>query len=102
MTTHPIAKILAEKGVDSVDLSMFPEEQRKEINSQAADILLRLNRTAQAFIALERAGRSVPIEQLKKMADNKILLGKYDEAYELLLKTGNEEMAEFVKQNFLL
>jgi len=98
---HPIAKIMAEKGVDNVDLSMFDESQRCEIYSQAADILLRLNKPEQGLIALERAGRELPYEQLKKIADNKIMLGQHREAYDLLVKTGQTELAEFVKANFL-
>ena len=98
---HPIAKIISEKGVDSADISMFPEDQRKMIYSQAADILLRLNKFDDAFIALERAGRPLPIEQMKKIAENKMALGKYKEAYDLLVKTKQDKMAEFVKANFL-
>jgi ClpP class serine protease len=101
MDIHPIAKVMAEKGVESVDMSMFNEDQRREIYSQAADTLIRLNRIEQAFIAMERAGRPLPIEKLKKVAENKIMLGQYQEAYDLLLKTGQNEMAEFVKANFL-
>jgi hypothetical protein len=99
--THPIAKMIAEKGVDSADLSMFSEEQRRMIYSQAADILFRLNKAEQGMIALERAGRPLPIDQLKKIAENKIMMGQHQEAYELLIKTGQHEMAEFVKANFL-
>lgn len=101
MEIHPIAKMIAEKGVDCADLSMFPEEQRKMIYSQAADILLRLNKIEHAFIAMERAGRPLPVDQLKKVAENKIMLGQHQEAYDLLMKTGQIEMAEFVKANFL-
>jgi tetratricopeptide (TPR) repeat protein len=101
MDVHPIAKMIAEKGIDSVSLDMFPEEQAREIYSQAADILLRLNKTDQAFIAMERAGRPLPLDQLKRMADNLIALGKYRQAYDLLVKTNQIEMAEFVKHNFL-
>ena len=98
---HPIAKIIAEKGVDNADLSMFPEEQRRMIYSQAADILFRLNKVEHGMIALERAGRPLPVDQLKKIAENKILMGQHKEAYDLLVKTGQLEMAEFVKMNFL-
>jgi hypothetical protein len=99
--THPIAKMIAEKGVDCADLSMFPEEQRRMIYSQAADILFRLNRVEHGMIALERAGRPLPVEQLKKIANNKIMMGEYKEAYDLLIKTRQHEMAAFVKANFL-
>ncbi|MBW2964355.1 hypothetical protein KY363_02750 [Candidatus Woesearchaeota archaeon] len=98
---HPIAKIISEHGVDSADLSMFSEEQRRMIYSQAADILLRLNKFEHAFIAMERAGRPLPIEQIKKVAENKMMMGQYREAYDLLVKTGQNELAEFVRINFL-
>lgn len=101
METHPIAKIIGEKGIDTVDLSMFSKEQKKEIYSQAADILIRLNKTEEALIALERGGRKLPIEELKKIAENKIMMGQHREAYNLLVRTGQKEMAEFVKANFL-
>jgi len=98
---HPIAKMIAEKGVDSADLSMFSEVQRQEIYSQAADILLRLNKLEHALIAMEKAGRPLPLDQIKKIADNKILMGEYKAAYDLLVRTGQNEYAEFVKANFL-
>ena len=101
MQIHPIAKIMAEKGVDQMDLSMFDEEQQQQIYSQASNILLRLNRIEEALIAMERSGRGLPIEQLKKIAENKMMLGQHKEAYELLEKTGQKEMAEFVRANFL-
>ena len=99
--THPIAKILAENGVDKVNMSMFTEEQKKDIYSQAADILFRLNKYEDAFIALERAGKPLPVDQLKRIAENKISLGQHKEAYEFLMRAGQKELAEFVKMNFL-
>ena len=98
---HPIAKLLVDKGVESVDLSMFEIEKRKEIYSQTADILHRLNRHEEAMVALSLAGRPLPVDQLKKMAENRMALGQYREAYDLLMKTGQIDMAEFVRQNFL-
>ncbi|MBI5881254.1 hypothetical protein HZB90_03930 [archaeon] len=101
MEAHPIAKILADRGVDSVSLSMFSNEQKKEIYAETANILVRHNKFEQAFIAMERAGLPLPIEQLKRMAENRIALGQYQEAYDLLMRTGQREMADFVKKNFL-
>jgi len=98
---HPLAKIIAENGVDKVNTSMFPEEMRKEIYSQAAEILFRLNKHEEAFIALERAGKPLPLDQLKKIAENKIALGQHREAYNFLIRAGQKELAEFVKLNFL-
>jgi hypothetical protein len=80
---------------------MFSSEQRKEIYAETAEILKRHNKWEEAFIAMERAGLPLPIEQLKRMAENRIALGQYQEAYDLLMRTGQEEMAEFVRKNFL-
>jgi hypothetical protein len=98
---HPIAKIIVNKGVENFDISMFTEEQKKEILSQAAGIFLRQGKFDQAMIAMEKAGLPLPVAQIRKVADKKILMGQYFEAYELLRKTGQTEMAEFVKANFL-
>jgi tetratricopeptide (TPR) repeat protein len=101
MDIHPIANLIVQKGVPSANLSMFSDVQRQEILGQAADTLMRLNRYYEAIDALELAGLPLPVEQLKKIAENKILFGQYQEAYELLVKAKQTEMAEFVRQNFL-
>jgi hypothetical protein len=98
---HPLAKIIAENGVDKVNTSMFSEEQKKEIYSQAAEILFRLNKTEEGFIALDKAGMPMPVDRLKKLAENKIALGQHRAAYDFLIRAGQKEMAEFVKLNFL-
>ena len=98
---NPIAKMIVNKGIESFDVSMFPEEQKKEILAQAAQIFMRQGRFTEAVVSLEKAGLPLPVEQIRKVADKKILMGQYQEAYELLSKTGQTEMAEFVKANFL-
>ena len=101
MDIHPIAKMIVQKGVESTNLSMFSEVQKQEILGQAAETLMRLNRYSEAIKALELGGLALPVEQIKKIAENKILYGQYQEAYDLLLKAKQNEMAEFVKANFL-
>src|SRR3989344_9327504 len=100
MKTTPIAKRIAEKGIENVDLSMFSEDDKKILYEKAADILLRMSKIDEAFIALEKAGK-LPVEELRKRAETKMQFGQYKEAYYLLMKTGQIEMAEFVKTNFL-
>lgn len=99
--TNPIAKLIVNKGIDNFDVSMFPEEQKKEILSQAANIFMRQGKFKEAVISLEKAGLPLPVEQIRLVADKKILMGQYKEAHELLSKTGQIEMAKFVKANFL-
>ncbi len=100
MEIHPIAKMITEMGANP-DLSMFPELQQKEIYSQVADIFMRHQKYDKAIEFMEKAGRPLPIEQIKKVAESKMLLGKHEEAYALLMKCGDPEIAEFIKQNFL-
>jgi len=100
METIPIAKRIAEKGIENIDLSMFSEDDRKVIYEKAADILSRMGKIDESFIALEKAGK-LPVEELRKRAETKMQFGQYKEAYYLLMKTGQIEMAEFVKTNFL-
>jgi|SRR3989344_3964213 len=100
MKTTPIAKRIVEKGIENVDLSMFSDDDRRIIYDKAADILLRVEKIDESFIALGKAGK-LPVEELKKRAESKMHLGQYKEAYCLLMKTGQIEMAEFVKTNFL-
>jgi len=101
MDIHPIAKLIVQKGVRSANLSMFSEVQRQEILGQAAETLMRLNRYNEAIDAMELGNLPLPVDQLKKIAENKILFEQYQEAYELLVKAKQHEMAEFVKTNFL-
>jgi tetratricopeptide (TPR) repeat protein len=101
MDIHPIAKLIVNKGIENYDVSMFTEEQKKEILAQAANIFMRQGKFTEAVICMEKAGLPLPKEQIRMVADKKILMGQYQEAYELLSKTGLIEMAEFVKANFL-
>lgn len=101
METHPIAKLIVNKGIENYDVSMFNEDQKKDILAQASQIYMRQGKFKEAVICLEKADLPLPIDQIRLAADKKILMGRYQEAYELLAKTGQHEMAEFVKANFL-
>lgn len=99
--TNPIAKLIVEKGINNVDTSMFPDHKLIDIYMDAAQILQRLNRMDEAYVAMAKAGQPIPIEKIKAIANEKIGLGKYQEAYALLKNTDEKELAEFIKQNFL-
>ncbi|NQU78549.1 hypothetical protein HQ545_02145 [Candidatus Woesearchaeota archaeon] len=101
MEPHPIARMIAEKGINSSDMSMFPADKKEEIYSQAADILMRLNKMDEALTAMEMSGRPLPVDKLKNIAEDRMSLGQYKEAYALLKRIGQQEMAEFVRLNFL-
>lgn len=100
MNKIEIAKNIVKKKIEKADLSMFSEAERGQIYIEAAKILLRLNRTNEAFIALEKSG-NLPVDELMKIIDKAIELGEYEKSYNLLTKLGKAEMAEFIKRNFM-
>lgn len=100
-TAHPIAKIMVEKGLSAVNTTMFSKEEKEAIFSEAADALLRLNRVDEALIALEKSGRPMPEDLVRKIADERMIVGKYAEAHSLFVKIGDQQMAEFLRLNFL-
>ncbi|MBN1385612.1 hypothetical protein JW968_01390 [Candidatus Woesearchaeota archaeon] len=95
------AKLIAEKGIDKVDVSMFPEAKRKEIYSEAAEIFYRQNRHNEWFRALKLAGKQLPTDEIHQHAKNSMSMGQYKEAYELFVLAEDEGMAEFMKENYL-
>ena len=101
MDIHPIAKLIVSKGVPDFDSSMFSEEQRVAIFGQASELFFRQGKFEQGIICLEKAGLPLPVDKIKEVADRKMLLGEYDQAYVLLAKIGDKHMSEFIKANFL-
>ena len=98
---HPIAKLIADNGVENFKSQMFSEEQKKDILGQAAELLFRQGKFNDAIVALEMAGLPLPKDKIREAADKKMLLNKYEEAYFLLAKIEDQQMADFIKANFL-
>ncbi len=79
---------------------MFTAKQQQMIYTKAGEELLRLNKFEEALYALEKGGK-LPIDQLRKIAQNHIDLREYRTAYLILQKIGDTAMASFLKENFL-
>ena len=100
MNVENVAQLMIRNGLRQTDVSMFPEDEQKQVYARAGAELLRLNRMDEAFRALERAGQ-LPIEQLRYLAQKKMDLQEYASAYRLFVKIGDHAMAHFLKENFL-
>lgn len=99
--TNPMAQLIATKGLNNVELGMLSPDQQKELLKEVAVILDRQGKREEAIIACRMAGLEVKQEVIESIADAKMSAGNYKGAYEFLVKTGSEQMAEFVKSNFL-
>ncbi len=100
MNIENVAQLMIRNGLHQTDVSMFPEDEQKQIYARAGEEFLRLNKIADGIFALERAGR-LPVDMLRKMAQSKLDLREYPGAYELFKRIGDIQMAEFIKENFL-
>ncbi len=101
MDLNLIAKSVIAAGVERMDLSMFPEEQRKEVCARIAETLFKQNRVADAVRVLESVNLQLPAERLEPIADYYFKSGEYATAYKIYQKIGHQQMVEFIRMNCL-
>ncbi|MBI4150386.1 hypothetical protein HY488_03210 [Candidatus Woesearchaeota archaeon] len=101
MNTELIAKSVIAAGVEKMDLSMFPEEQRKEICARIAEALFKQNKVAEAVRVLESGNVQLPADRLEPIADYYFKTADYPTAYKIYQKIGYDQMAEFIRLNCL-
>lgn len=99
--TNEMAKMIVSKGVDNVNMDMLSPDQKKALYRDVAEILYRQGKTEDAIIALMKGGFDLPMEGLKKIAEEKMSIGNYQAAYNFLTRAGQHDMAAFIKSNFL-
>ena len=98
---NPMAQIIASKGLDNVNIDMLSPDQKQELMKEVAVIYDRQGKTEEAIVACRLAGLEVKPEVIEQIADAKLSAGNYQAAHDFLMKTGNLQMAQFVKTNFL-
>jgi len=101
MDSNLIAKSVISAGVEKMDLSMFPEEQRKEICAQVAKTLFKQNRMADGVRVLESVNLQLPADKLEPIADYYFKTAEYATAYTIYQKIGHHQIAEFIRLNCL-
>lgn len=102
MNSDVIALLIAKKGINSINLSMFPEEARKEACERAYDILIRQGKGDEALKVLEIINTPRAMRILEEQAKNALDFQDFDRALYLYEKTGNKEMVELIRRNKLL
>src|SRR3989344_1840714 len=101
MANDAIVQLIIGKGVKNVDLSMFSEENRKEVLQQVAEILLRQGKTAEVLEILEYVDLKRYSEIVSPLANQCIDTGDYKTAALIYEKLGDHDLAEFIKENFV-
>jgi len=101
MDKDTIVRIITEKGLKNVNLSMFSEQDRREIMEKVAEIYLRIGKTKEFLELLEFLDTKKYSEVMKKHAENIMLLGDYETAAMIYEKIGEKLMADTIRENFL-
>ena len=96
-----IAKSIIAAGVEKMNLSMFPEEQRKAVCARVAEHLFKQNRMAEGVQVLESVNLQLPAERLEPIADYYMKSGEYATAHKIYQKIGYHQIAEFIRLNCL-
>ena len=99
--SSPIVKLIVEKGVKNVNLSMFKDSERKAILQEVAEILLRQGKTPQVLEILEYVDVKKFEDMLRPVAEHCVELGDYKKAALIYEKIGYNELAEFIRINFV-
>lgn len=101
MDVDLIAKSIIAAGIEKMNLSMFPEEERKVVCARVAESLFKQNRVAEACQVLESVNLQLPADRLEPIADYYLKSGEYATAYKIYQKIGYHQIAEFIRLNCL-
>ncbi|HLD33777.1 MAG TPA: hypothetical protein VJB66_03550 [Candidatus Nanoarchaeia archaeon] len=99
--SNPIVKLIVEKGLKNVNLSMFKDSERKAILQEVAEIFLRQGKTPEVLEILEHVDVKKFEDMLRPIAENCVELGDYKKAALIYEKIGYNDLAEFIRLNFV-
>jgi MarR-like DNA-binding transcriptional regulator SgrR of sgrS sRNA len=101
MNPETIVRLILDKGINRVNLSMFTDSERKAILQQAAEQFLRQGKTKQVLDILEHVDMKKYADMLRPIAESCVELGEYKKAALIYEKIGYHELAEFIQLNFV-
>lgn len=101
MNPDAIAKLIVEKGLKNVNLSMFTDSEKKSILQEAAEVFLRQGKTADLLEILEYVDLKKFADMMRPLAENCVEQGEYKKAAQIYEKIGYGELAEFIRLNFV-
>ena len=100
MPHEEIVKIILQKGLGNVNISMFKEEEQKEILRQVAGHYLRQGKIAEMLKILEDIDIKKYLEIIEPIAKHCLDQGEFDKAA-LIYEKIDKEMAEIIRKNLL-
>ncbi len=102
MDTGAVVKLIVQKGFKNVNLSMFSESEKKAIMQEVAEIYLRQGKTSQVLEILEYVDLKRFADLMRPVAEQCVELGDYDKAALIYEKIGYHDLAEFIRENFVM
>ena len=101
MNPDTIVKLIVEKGLKNVNLSMFTDAEKKTILHEAAEVFLRQGKTVEVLEILEHVDLQKFADLMRPLAENCVEQGEYKRAVQIYEKIGHAELAEFIRLNFV-
>ena len=80
---------------------MFKDSERKAILQEVAEIFLRQGKTPEVLEILEHVDVKKFEDMLRPIAENCVELGDYKKAALIYEKIGYNDLAEFIRLNFV-
>lgn len=102
MSASTIVKVVMQKGWKNTNLSMFLQEERREILEEVCRIYLRQGKMHEMMEVLKEVDLKSFSDIMKKIADNCLDLNDYENAVLIYEKIGEKEIAEVIRKNFLI
>lgn len=97
-----MVKLVLQKGGKNTNLDMLPEPERKAVLQEAVAALFRHGKNKEAFELLEQVDKEKFAEMAKSLASSFMESGDYRSALSLYERADDNEMASFIRENFLV
>jgi len=101
MDREALVKLIVQKGVRKVNLSMFSELERKGILQEVVEVLLRQGKASEAVEIIEHVDAKRFADLLRPIAEQCVELRDYRKAALIFERIGDHELAEFINENFV-
>jgi hypothetical protein len=101
MDPETVVKLIVNKGVDKVNLSMFSETERKAILQQVVEAYMRQGRVSDVLDILEHVDLKAFADRMRPVAEQCVELGEYKKAALIYEKIGYRDLSEFITENFV-
>ncbi|MBS3142564.1 hypothetical protein J4464_04220 [Candidatus Woesearchaeota archaeon] len=99
MANEGIVKMIVQKGAANVNLSMFSEEEKREILGEAAKHFIRMGKENEIIHILEYLDPVQYADKMLKKAESFMSLGEFETAAIIYEKLGMKDMADTIRSN---